>query len=247
MNHASNSAAEPDRGDLSIVDGADHDVVSGLWHGALGRTVRCVPWRRTIQVETDRGRVFAKLFTRRRGGAANEWRWLHMLPMLGLRGPEPIAYRRRGRRAMVVTGEVEGRSLDAWIRDAEREGWLDDVYRFCARHVAAAVRRLHEQDLVHRDLNFPHLYSVDPRRSQQVSMIDVERMFKIVLPWRRRRWVVKDLASLLASSPAPVPCAMQWRFLRRYLPDVGRGERRRLGRAVAAKAQRIARHRPRFG
>jgi hypothetical protein len=65
--------------------------------------------------------------------------------------------------------------------------------------------------------------------------------------WRWRRWVVKELASLLASSPVPVPVPVALRFLCNYQPELHTRQRRKLARAVWRKVARILAHQPRFG
>ncbi|MFK7742091.1 MAG: lipopolysaccharide kinase InaA family protein [Planctomycetota bacterium] len=197
-------------------------------------------------VQSARGTAYAKIFSAQTSGARTEWHWLHMLPMLGVRAPDPIASRFTSRRAMIVTAAVSGRSLDAWLVDARREGWLAQAFAYVCQDVADMVARLHRQGVVHRDLNTAHLFVADPRLPDSPpTLIDVERMFEP--RWRRRRWIVKDLASLLASSPVPVTTRVWWRFLRGYAPELGQRERRRLAFAVRRKAKRIAAHQPRYG
>ena len=212
---------------------------------AAGCTVRCVPRRRTLMVHSGGTTIYAKLHLRRRSACATEWRWLHVLPLLGVAAARPIAWVARRASSMLVTEALPGRSLDAWGRDAEREGWADEWLRFVCDRVASLVGRLHRHRLIHRDLNFAHLFCEDPRRDGAPALIDVERMFEARL--RRRRWVVKDLASLLASSPVPVSDRAALRFLRNYL-----GGRRPLAwrswaRAIRRKSERIAGRAPRFG
>lgn len=191
--------------------------------------------------------LYAKRHTGRGGRrrAAAEWRWLHLLPMVGVEVPAPVAWLAAGGTAMVVTSALAGRSLDAWALDAAREGWLETWFAFVCDRVAPTLGRLHRAGLVHRDCNLAHLFAVDPRTSGAVAMIDVERVFRP--RWRRRRWLVKDLASLLASSPVPVPGRLALRFLRQWAPDLGRSDRRRLVSAIAHKARRIGAREPRFG
>ncbi|MFT4515457.1 MAG: hypothetical protein ACI89X_001261 [Planctomycetota bacterium] len=189
--------------------------------------------------------LYAKLYSRRKRTAAAEWHWLHMLPLLGLESAQPIAWLADRRASMIVTASVKGRSLDAWLVDAAAEGWLGDVFDYVCREVAPFARRLHDQGLIHRDLNCAHLFATDPRSAGRPAVIDVERMFRP--RWRWRRWVVKELASLLASSPVPVSLRVCLRFLRCYQPEWSKGQRRKLVRAVGRKVARVLAHVPRFG
>lgn len=189
--------------------------------------------------------LYAKLYRRRKRTAAAEWHWLHMLPLLGIESAQPIAWLADRRASLVVTAAVTGRSLDAWLVDAAAEDWLGDVFGYACREVAPFARRLHDQGLIHRDLNCAHLFMADPRSAGRPAVIDVERMFRP--RWRWQRWVVKELASLLASSPVPVPVRVALRFLCCYQPELTTRQRRRLARAVGRKVARVLAHQPRFG
>jgi hypothetical protein len=115
--------------------------------------------------------------------------------------------------------------------------------------VAKAVRRLHDQGLVFRDLYWNHLFARDLSPDSEPVFLDVERVFRP--RWRWERWVVKDLAGLLASVPAALALRAGdgVRFLRSYLGADWplRSRRHRLMRKIAAKAARIRAHRPRYG
>lgn len=221
-------------------------TLQGLWEGAIGRTVRCVPTRRTVAVSVEGGWLFAKW---RDGGLADaraEWRWLHELPALGLNTPAPVAWIASGRRSMLVTKGATGRSFDAWILEAAAGGWGAELAHYAARCIAPLVRRLHDHHLVYRDLYWNHIFVGDPRRFDPPVFLDVERVFRP--RWRWRRWVVKDLAGLRASVPASVVVTPrhELRFLRAYAGGSLRGLAG-LCRAIRSKAARIGAHAPRFG
>ncbi len=227
---------------LALLSPEVHDLVLGLHAGALGRTVRCTPRRRTVRVAGSPA-LFGKWRTGGRADAAREWHWLHVLPLVGLRTPRPVAWLGHPRRSVLVTEAVAGRPMDVWIAEAAEQGWLEQLGRYAVEFVAPAVQCLHRGGLVYRDLYWNHLFVTDPRTSAEPVFLDVERVFRP--RWRWRRWVVKDLAGLLASAPVAIPLSLQLRFMRRY----GGGEPldRRLLRAIARKAARIRRHVPRFG
>ena len=189
--------------------------------------------------------LYAKVYRGHARTAALEWRWLHMLPSLGIATAQPVAWLASQNKSLIVTLGVKGRSFDAWLVDAAAEGWLADVFGYACRELAPFVRRLHDQGLIHRDLNCPHVFTTDPRSAGQPAVIDVERMFRP--RWLWRRWVVKELASLLASSPVPVPVPVALRFLRCYQPELDVRQRRKLAREVGRKVARILAHQPRFG
>ena len=245
MAHASNKP-EREADPPGPLPGAEHaDLVQRLWDGSLGRTVRCVPTRRTLMAVADGTVLYAKLRRGGRAAGAAEWRWLHLLPLLGVTTASPVAWIVRGRRSLLVTRALsDRRSLDAWAADAARAGWLPELFTWVIRELATFVRHLHGHGLIHRDLNAAHLFCVDPRRGGAPALLDVERTFRP--RWRWRRWVVKDLATLLASSPVPVPRRVMLRFLRRYLA-APLGDHVGLMRAIRRKATRIRARRPRFG
>lgn len=244
VNHDGNRPVVAEANDLTILAPEHAEAVRQLWSGSLGRTVRCVPSRRTLQA-SDRGRLlYAKRYDTARGADA-EWRGLRQLADAGFDVPARVAHLEAPGASMAVYAAVPGRSLDAWAVDAVREGWLQAWIDYVVAAVAPLARRLHERGWVHRDLNLSHLFAVDPRRPEPPALIDVERVFRP--RWRRSRWRVKDLASLLASCPGDVPGRAKGRFLLRYADGRRRSEVRALGRAVEAKAARIQRHTPRFG
>jgi hypothetical protein len=244
---ASNKPDSPAGPWQSLLTPSLADAVRGMWDGRTGHTVRCVPTRRTIAAAVDGAHLFGK-WRLGRGSAANaEWRWLHLLPLLGIRTAEPIVWIGDRRRSLLVTRGVAGRALDAWAVEAAHAGWLHELVDYVCREVAPAVRRLHDQGLVYRDLYWNHLFARDPRRtegSEPPVFLDCERILRP--RWRWHRWIVKDLASLWASVPVPVGRGTALRFLRNYLGE-SLHEHRGALLAIAAKAARIRRHVPRYG
>lgn len=241
---ASNKPEDLDGPRLSSLGSERAAAVRGLWAGALGRTVRCVPLRRTVAVAHDGGWLFGKWHVGCHPTAASEWHWLHVLPLLGMRTAEPLVWIGDRRRSLLVTAGVPGRALDVLAIEAQRHGRLDQVIDYACREVAPAIRRLHDHGLVVRDLYWNHLFCEDPAAARPPILLDVARVMRP--RWRWRRWVVKDLASLWASLPLPVPASCGLRFLRGYLGEplfLHAG----LIRAIARKAARIRAHAPRFG
>ncbi|MBM3961614.1 MAG: hypothetical protein FJ306_06915 [Planctomycetes bacterium] len=238
-----NKPEPPDSPRLVASLGGLYEAVVGLWQGTSGRIVRCVPTRWTAAQELADGWLFAKCRRGERARAAAEWRWLHVLPLMGLRTPRPVAWVGRGSRTMLVTRGVAGRPLDAWFVDAAREGWLPQLCAWACREVAPRVRALHAAGLVYRDLYWNHVVALDPRGDAPPMFLDVERVFRPL--WRRRRWIVKDLAGLASSLPVAVAGRAPLRFLRAYDPVAARD--RQWVRAIARKAARIRARAPRFG
>lgn len=221
-------------------------LAESIAHGALGLTVRCTPRRRTVMVELADGRVlFGKVRRGHAGHARAEWRWLHVLPLAGFRVPRPVLLHRAHGHTVLCTEAVPGRPLDALWREAAQRGELAAAIAYACEVVAPMVRRLHDRQLVFRDLYWNHLFAeaMQPGAAEPV-MVDVERVMQP--RWRFSRWRTKDLAGLLSSLPVPLRAVDKLRFLRAYLgqlpPDWAA-----LALRVLRKARLIAAHRPRYG
>lgn len=213
-------------------------------HGGVGRAVRTIPHRRTLEHRTPDGRsVFCKLRDRRPRDAVNEWRWLYELPRLGFRAPQPVLFAQSHRRTAVCTLGVPGRSASSLIAEAVEAGEHAKVEAWVISGVLPMLRRFHGHRLVFRDLYWNHLYieSLD-EALREPTFIDVERIFRP--RWRWRRWLVKDLAGLLASLPPTAPPSILMPGFRTYAGEPGTAA---LLRSVTRKAARIRAHRPRWG
>lgn len=244
--HASNKPDAPEAATFTRLGPEIASAVRALWAGSAGSTVRCVPTRRTVAMPIADGWLFGKWRRGKRTDAAAEWHWLHVLPLLGLRTPVPVAWIGRGRRSLLVTEGVAGHSLDVWMARAAEAGWLPELLVYLCDQVAPAVRRLHDRGLVYRDLYWNHIFVGDPRRGDPPVFLDVERVLR---PWWRwRRWVEKDLAGLLSSIPAGIslPPRAALRFAQAYQGGSLRNIRASM-LAIEAKAQRIRGHQPKFG
>jgi hypothetical protein len=141
------------------------------------------------------------------------------------------------RRSALVAAAVPGESLERYVqRHPQRlpRGLIEELARF--------VARFHQTGRVHRDLYLSHIFIETTDEKMVLRLIDLARVFRP--RWRRRRWMVKELASLNYSTPASSATATdRLRFLKTYL---GRNRLsrtdRRLIREVAGKSARIARH-----
>jgi len=96
--------------------------------------------------------------------------------------------------------------------------------------LADMVRRMHDENLFHRDLYLSHVFLSLQDGAPQLHLIDLAR-----LTHRRRRqfrWRVKDLAALEYSSPRPlITRTDRVRFLRAYLGGTA-GHRGMTGRQL---------------
>jgi len=190
--------------------------------------------------------------------AGIEWTNARLLAGAGICAAEPIAFGEQmtgpwERRSFILLGEVPGEALERWLPvhlpPADQEANVRRR-RAVADRLARFVAAFHAAGFVHRDLYLSHVFirpAVPPAddqattRDETFCLIDLQRVFRP--RWRRRRWVVKDLAALNYSAPADrVGRGERLRFLCRYVRRCGRfGSARRLARLVDAKTSRIAR------
>ena len=152
--------------------------------------------------------------------AGVEWTNARLLAEAGVAAVEAVAFGQDmlgwwERRSFVLTRAVEGDALERWV-----PGHLPPVSRetdLAGRRVllgnlARLVGGLHRAGFVHRDLYLSHVFIA----GRELRLIDLQRVFRP--RWRRRRWVVKDLAALHFSTPADrVGRWERLRFLCRYV------------------------------
>lgn len=228
----------------SLVERLGYRSACDVLEDRSGRVVRDVPHRTTYATDSGDARVYRKVRTRRGQDAAAEWTALHELARLGVRVPQPVFLARAGDRSAIGMLAVPGRPLSERLASGRLDG---STRRFLVERVAAVVRRLHTAGFVHRDLYWSHWFAerID-EDADEPYLIDVERVFRP--RWRRRRWLVKDLAGLVASWPGPhAERALALRFLRAWFGGRLPRDWKRWARAVLRKAARIRRHVPRWG
>jgi len=206
-----------------------------------GVTVRCTPWRVTLMQRLELAAGDAAVVYRkvRQGGVAAaeaEWKWLRELPRLGVAVAAPAFFARAGERTVVATFAAAGRPLPALLGEAGR----GPAMAYACEVVAGAVRRLHAAGLVYRDLYWNHLFAESLESAAPPIFVDVERVLRPRLRWRR--WVVKDLAGLVASWPFRGDDRFAEAFVRAC-----HGADAELGRRVRRKAEAISRHTPKYG
>lgn len=200
------------------------------------------PGRETLLVELEGGGAEIRKRHSKARAARREDETLRALAGLGLRVPEALGWRREAGGGTVAMGfvphELTLRELLSSAGARERSG--------LAAELLAIVLRLHGAGWFHRDLYLEHFLVRSTDRA--LVLIDVGRARRRRRP--RRRWLVKDLAALLHSTPPSVSRAERLRFLHAYLQGRGAGgarKRRSWARAVLRKEGRMARHRPRAG
>jgi hypothetical protein len=153
------------------------------------------------------------------------------------------------RRSFILLDQVCGESLEKWlpphVPPLDQE--TDPAHRReRLERLAAFIARFNAAGFVHRDLYLSHVFvtAADASKDEQTyALIDLQRVFRP--RWRKRRWVVKDLAALHYSTPADrVGRLERLRFLCHYVRRCDRfGTARHLARCIAARAARMGRRR----
>jgi hypothetical protein len=124
--------------------------------------------------------------------------------------------------SFLLTEELSGYSelaglLERRFPPGQPRGRRDVELRGLLGQVARMARRFHDAGYNHRDLNCYHFLVRECGPGEfDVRLIDLQRVQH--RRWRRRRWIVKDLAQLAASAPAGrIGCREKIVFLRHYL------------------------------
>ncbi len=183
---------------------------------------------------------------RARGAGRREHDNLVELDRAGVRVPRAVAWAEGvGANGDANTSVVVMERIDhaRTLRDELEQCSASERRRLGAR-LLELVARLHASGFHHRDLYLQHV--ILRSGDGALVLIDVGRVGRVGLG-RRMRWLVKDLAALLHSTPARVTARERLRFAAGWLDAMAvtdRGARRRLLRAVERKRERIAAHVP---
>jgi heptose I phosphotransferase len=150
------------------------------------------------------------------------------------------------RRSAVIFEQAAGDAFDrVWPRLCAARAPLT---RGAARHeltraLARLVSAFHQTGVCHRDLYLCHIFAdLDPAavRAPHFTLIDLARTHRPT-PWRRWRWLIKDLSQLDCSAQQiGATRADRWRFLVAYLGLESHAPRVRLyARRIARKSRQI--------
>ncbi len=191
--------------------------------------------------------------------AGVEWHNATALAEAGISAAQPAACGEQmigpwEQRSFILLKEVPGQSLEKWVPQklsptTQEENLADRRVRLY--ELADFVAKFHTAGFVHRDLYLSHIFIHEDdcenqssgRTGGRYTLIDLQRVFQP--RWRKRRWVVKDLAALHYSTPASG--IRRWerlRFICRYARQCACfGSARQLARRVAAKTDRMNRRR----
>ena len=182
------------------------------------------------------------------------WHERAMIKQMGLsRIPAPVvvAYAEKmtfcyERASTLITQGLVGQSLEVFVpkhfaRGANREEILRR--REWMEQLARMIGRFHRSGFCHRDLYLSHIFIGFKRNGSPIFyLIDLARCFKV--RWRRKRWLIKDLAALNFSAPKRIISRTdRMRFFLAYLGKSRLGhEDKRMILEIVAKCGKIERH-----
>ena len=206
--------------------------------------------------DAQRDRWYDRPRERRRSPARREAEALIGLRRDGVPVPEALAWADESggaarspleERSAVVMERIE---FARTMRDRLTE--LDGkAVRPLAEALLTIVIRLHARGWIHRDLYLQHIVlrsDSEAARSGKPDLVVLDAGRALRSDVHRKRWFIKDLAALLASTPESVPRSECIRFLVGWMNARGiesRRARRRWARVIVRKARRIRSHVPR--
>jgi len=155
-----------------------------------------------------------------------EFENIEALRAAGLPIMQAVICGRDGERSCLIVTAVPGTKLETCMNDfvGSRKETPEAIEAFTL-DLARLVRRFHSLGYVHRDLYFSHVFLNETDGGTELYLIDLARAF--VPGWRRKRWLIKDLAQLKYSAPSRVWLSEYWAtFLREYLHSDSSWKRR---------------------
>ena len=200
----------------------DNEDLFTLVDQLRGEVFRKIDDRRTIKVRIGTAAYFAKIHqgvgwveilkNLMQGrlpvlGARNEWLALCALRNAGVRSMTPVLFCERGLNPATRQSAILTESLESKITLEDFETTESDLKRNLIAEVATMARKMHQAGINHRDfylchflLDLPLVEDRDdaPGAPPVLHLIDLHRaQIRQNVP---RRWIVKDLGSLLFSA-----------------------------------------------
>ena len=200
----------------------DNEDLFTLVDQLRGEVFRKIDDRRTIKVRIGTAAYFAKIHqgvgwveilkNLMQGrlpvlGARNEWLALCALRNAGVRSMTPVLFCERGLNPATRQSAILTESLESKITLEDFETTESDLKRNLIAEVATMARKMHQAGINHRDfylchflLDLPLVEDRDdaPGAPLVLHLIDLHRaQIRQNVP---RRWIVKDLGSLLFSA-----------------------------------------------
>lgn len=200
----------------------DNEDLFTLVDQLRGEVFRKIDDRRTIKVRIGTAAYFAKIHqgvgwveilkNLMQGrlpvlGARNEWLALCALRNAGVRSMTPVLFCERGLNPATRQSAILTESLESKVTLEDFETTESDLKRNLIAEVATMARKMHQAGINHRDfylchflLDLPLVEDRDdaPGAPPVLHLIDLHRaQIRQNVP---RRWIVKDLGSLLFSA-----------------------------------------------
>ena len=200
----------------------DNEDLFTLVDQLRGEVFRKIDDRRTIKVRIGTAAYFAKIHqgvgwveilkNLMQGrlpvlGARNEWLALCALRNAGVRSMTPVLFCERGLNPATRQSAILTESLESKVTLEDFETTESDLKRKLIAEVATMARKMHQAGINHRDfylchflLDLPLVEDRDdaPGAPLVLHLIDLHRaQIRQNVP---RRWIVKDLGSLLFSA-----------------------------------------------
>jgi len=158
-------------------------------------------------------------------GGRREWENLWSLRQLGIATVEPVGFGERRRwgwemESFLITEELEGACrLTDFIPlrfPLPLPSSLIAQKRRLMNRLASLTHRMHEEGFFHRDLYLGHFFiKSEEARDFELYLMDLGRL--IQPRGRRKRWIIKDLASLNFSAPGRwFSASDRLRFFKQY-------------------------------
>lgn len=235
-----------------------------------GRVLKRLPSRtiRKLELQTDKGlktfflkshnshisiadslRSFLSGFSRSWG--KKEWEVIHAFHECGIptltavAAGEDVSWVHQ--KSFLITEELQGfQSLEMYLKSQfilplSKEKVI--IKRALIKEVADIARTMHGAGFNHRDFYCCHIFikhGEDGKRQWRV--LDLQRVDR--RRWFRRRWIIKDLAALNYSAPAPAISVIdRLRFLKYYVNKTElSGKETKLIKQVVCKTNKIEWH-----
>ncbi|MDP6940404.1 MAG: lipopolysaccharide kinase InaA family protein [Planctomycetota bacterium] len=186
-----------------------------------GDLLRKAENRTTLKVLSRSGPVILKRYDATKGpwplwgpsSAQREWDTLQALNDLGFPVPTPLGWgseRRQGGRSFLMMGYLPGKDMKSLLLDNTTASWRNEM----PERLGELTRRFHGLGFFHRDYYLNHFLLDLSSPEFTLNMLDLQRVGRGRPP--RKRWFVKDLASLASSCPSSVRQTERLRFLLAY-------------------------------
>lgn len=188
---------------------------------------------------------------------SSSWYEYHMIKTLNryrIPTPHVIAYAEKmlgpiELKSAILTEGLIGQSLETFVPKifarTKKTIKPDTLYlrRRWIRKLAELIRHFHESGFCHRDLYLSHIFISFPEGETEpiFYLIDLARCFKTGL--RKKRWIIKDLASLNYSTPPIIKNTDRIRFIKTYL-SINKLDKptKKLIKKILKKTYRITKH-----